>query len=99
MERIKKKRDKTKDTENEQNNNDNNNKLFKSAKIKNLVSILEEQMGEKGIELGGKEKSDETNNNNINNININVVKIDDNNNINEGKIINKKKMTKKNFEE
>ena len=95
MERIKKKRDKTKDTENEQNNNnnDNNNKLFKSAKIKNLVTILEEQMGEKGIELGGKEKSDEVNNN----TNINIEKIDDNNN--DGKIINKKKMTKKNFEE
>ena len=97
MERIKKKRDKTKDAENEQNNNNNNNdnKLFKSAKIKNLVSILEEQMGEKGIELGGKEKSDGVNNNN--NTNIIIEKIDDNKN--GGKILNKKKMTKKNFEE
>ena len=96
MERIKKKRDKTKDAENDQNNNNDNNKLFKSARIKNLVSILEEQMGEKGIELGGKEKSNEVNNNNDNN-NINIEKIEDNKN--EGKIINKKKMTKKTFEE
>ena len=51
-------------------------------------------MGEKGIELGGKEKSNEVNNDNNN---INIEKIEENKN--EGKIINKKKMTKKTFEE
>ena len=84
MERIKKKREKNK--ENEINKKDNS--LFKSAKIKNLVNMLEEQMGEKGIELGGKEKNNEINNNN------NIIKEENNinNNINENetKIIKNK---------
>ena len=89
MERLKKQREK--DRENEPNKKEPS--LFKSTKIKNLDNILEEQTGEKNIEIGGKGKSSE--NNNINN---NLVKEESNTNINEDKIINKKKKTKKEFD-
>ena len=88
MERLKKKREK--DKENEPNKKDN--VLFKSARIKNLVDILEEQMGEKNIELGGK-KSEEIENNNQGIVN------NENNNVYEGTVINKKKKAKKEFDE
>ena len=90
MERLKKKREK--DKENEPNKKDN--VLFKSARIKNLVDILEEQMGGKNIELGGK-KSDEIKNDNQDHNLINT----ENNNTYEGIFINKKKKAKKEFDE
>ena len=87
MERLKKKREK--DKENEPNKKDT---LFKSARIKNLVNILEGQMGEKGIVLG-KEKNDEEK------INKDIIEENTVNDNNEVKVINKKKISKKEFDE
>ena len=89
MERIKKNREKN-TKENDNNKRDKNNPIFKSARIKNMVAILEEQMSKK-------EKA-EDNEGKVDNNTNEEKKIDDNN-LYDVKIVNKKKKAKINFEE
>ena len=70
MERIKKNREKN-TKENDNNKRDKNNPIFKSARIKNMVAILEEQMSKK-------EKA-EDNEGKVDNNTNEEKKIDDNN--------------------